>query len=137
MAYDLTYSSIFKIKWNDLNVDIRRTIHPQLTYFLSNYKKIGINSLILKNNKSYIGKFSCSWSTLDPNSDEYKYAYDNDLWHYHIGAPIYEEKEFYKTSDYVMHFIWCAANPNAIKIISIDPHYINKVFSTPKQEDLE
>lgn len=88
--------------------------------------------------KKYKGKISCSWSNLDENSQKYKYAKDNDLWHYHIGIPKYIKKhEKYETSDYVLHFQWIGKG-NEISLIDVYKHYdIKGNFYLPNESYLK
>ncbi|NMT51012.1 hypothetical protein, partial [Vibrio parahaemolyticus] len=55
----------------------------------------------------YEGKITPSWKGESISSEDYQYAKDNHLWHYHIGIPDFVERhDTYKTSDWVLHFQW-------------------------------
>lgn len=86
----------------------------------------------------YQGKFSPSWKGLNPNSDQFKYTYQNKLWHYHLGLPEYTKSQFfeYYTSDWVLHFIKIS---NAeIILVDLYQHYTaDGSFYIPNQDYLE
>lgn len=69
------------------------------------------------------GKLSPSYNTDDP--EKYDYAFQNGLWHYHIGIPEYRVTHGkYKTSDWVLHFQWFKnKQSNEIWLLDLYSHY--------------
>jgi len=73
----------------------------------------------------YNGKISPSWSGLEKTETNYDYAKNNNLWHYHIGIPKYQQLHpKYQTSDIVLHFQWHNKG-NIIYLVDIYSHYKN------------
>ncbi|SEA76048.1 hypothetical protein [Variovorax sp. YR216] len=69
--------------------------------FLDAYEEHGLSDF-----SKFPGKLTPSWSGLMATDPRYRYTRDNALWHYHIGLPVYTQKQKYKTSDWVLHFQW-------------------------------
>lgn len=73
---------------------------------------------------NFKGKVACSWKGLSNNHPHFDFAKKNNLWHYHIGIPDYQQSLYfdYKTSDYLLHFMLLH---NRTKIVLIDTtcHY--------------
>lgn len=72
----------------------------------------------------YKGKISPSWKNLSKDDPNYHYAYDNKLWYYHIGIPLYRLSLSgrYHTSDMVLHFVW-DNKQDVITIVDCTEHY--------------
>ena len=101
--------------------------------FVEKYQQIGIDFT----NNSYEGKFSPSWSGNSMSQADYDYAYNNDLWHYHIGIPTYLESPLhtkYKVSDWVLHFQW-KNKGNLIHLVDLYSHttYSGAFYLPPKE----
>lgn len=77
----------------------------------------------LSNFSLYEGKVSPSW---EPGTLDYEFARSNDLWHYHIGIPLYKQRHpLYKTSDTVLHFQWPGKGPH-ISLVDMYDHYTSE-----------
>jgi hypothetical protein len=91
--------------------------------------------------KKYPGKITQSWKGLDQTDPAFAYAYDNSLWHYHVGLPTFKQAFHgkYLTSDWVLHFQWKNWHLNAPEIALVDLYqhvdYKGK-FWLPKPEYL-
>ena len=86
--------------------------------FVNLFKKFGLSDF-----SKYDGKIAPSWSSLKSSNPDYIYAKANNLWHYHIGIPIYQQVHSkYKTSDVVLHFQW-RSGENVIYLVDIYNHY--------------
>ena len=75
---------------------------------------------------NYPGKISMSWGGLSPNDPVYTFTYGNDLWHYHIGIPKFQQSVSgkYFTSDWLLHFQWPNWKNNGphIHLVDLLPH---------------
>ena len=70
--------------------------------FIETFEQHGLSDFA-----KYDGKITPSWSGLKISNPNYIYTKENNLWHYHIGIPIYQQVHSkYKTSDVVLHFQW-------------------------------
>lgn len=72
------------------------------------------------------GKTSQSWSGLIPSDPAYQFAFNNNLWHYHVGIPTYRQVHSkFKTSDWVLHFQWDGWNSGGRHVVLVDcyQHY--------------
>ena len=86
--------------------------------FIETFKQHGLSDF-----SKYDGKIAPSWSNLEGSNPNYIYAKANNLWHYHIGIPIYQQiHSKYKTSDVVLHFQW-RQGENVIYLVDIYNHY--------------
>ena len=92
------------------------------------------------------GKITQSWKGLATSDPIYAYAYDNNLWHYHVGLPSYSQSRYgsFKTSDLVLHFQWAnwqltGANKGShIALVDICHHYTaSGKFYLPAQKYLD
>ena len=85
----------------------------------------------------YPGRISPSWHNLPTNHPNYQYAFDNALWHYHVGLPSYTgTQSFNKTSDWVLHFQWFNRGDH-IDIVDFYQHYTaTGAFYIPPQQNL-
>lgn len=129
MKNKFEYSHRFAIEFENYTLDQQTAVLK----FLDIFEQYG-----LKDFSVYQGKFSPSWKGLDPNSDKFKYAFKNKLWHYHIGLPEYTKSQFfeYHTSDWVLHFI--KFSDDYIVLVDLYQHYtIDGVFYIPSQDYLE
>jgi hypothetical protein len=97
--FEVKYSNHIKLLLK--NKKLTRIEMNHLGVFISNFQENGLD-----NWNCYEGKIVKSSSNLPIGSDEYIYAEEHYLWHYHIGYPHYIQKNNYKTSDYVVHFMW-------------------------------
>lgn len=86
------------------------------------------------------GKLSESWANLEENDPLYVHAKQNHLHHYHIGHTCYwKTTKKYKTSEWVLHFIWDKndrSKSNEIKIVDYTPHKVNGEFPIPRSKKL-
>lgn len=83
--------------------------------FIELYEQFGFSDFT-----KYEGKIAPSWTS---GSENYQYAKSNDLWHYHIGIPVYNQlHQKYKTSDTVLHFQW-PGRGKEIKLVDMYDHY--------------
>lgn len=86
------------------------------------------------------GKLSESWAGLEEGSSLYAHARENHLWHYHIGYQTYwKSSKKYKTSEWVIHFIWHKSNRskcNEIKLVDYTPHKVDGSFPLPNTNKL-
>lgn len=86
--------------------------------FVNLFKQFGLSDF-----SKYDGKIAPSWSNLESSNPNYIYAKANNLWHYHIGIPIYQQVHSkYKTSNVVLHFQW-EQGENVIYLVDIYNHY--------------
>lgn len=104
-----------------------------ITSFIFTFQSHGLADF-----SNYKGKIAPSWTGLDPNDPDYIYARENDLWHYHIGIPRYEQRHGkYKTSDMILHFQWFNKG-NHINIVDVYDHYDSEGnFYLPASEYLD
>lgn len=87
----------------------------------------------------YPGKIAESWKGLSPSDPVYQYTYSNDLWHYHIGYPVYQPSITgkYFTSDWLLHFQWKNWG-NEITLVDAYQHYrFDGSFHLPPEENLD
>jgi mRNA-degrading endonuclease RelE of RelBE toxin-antitoxin system len=128
MKFKVTKSKKFSLEFKNFPEQQQNKILD----FILNFKQNG-----LKNFSFYEGKISHSWKNLEENSDKYKYAKNNKLWHYHIGIPEYIQNHLkFKTSDVVLHFQW--KDEYTIKLVDIYDHYDSKgIFYLPKKKNLK
>lgn len=87
----------------------------------------------------YPGKIAPSWKGLVPSDPVYKYTFDNDLWHYHIGHPTFKlsVNGSYRTSDWVLHFQW-KNKGNEVTLIDVYSHYrVDGTFYIPPVKSLD
>ena len=100
--------------------------------FIEIYETHGLSDF-----SKYEGKISPSWSG-NISQDNYSYAQDNALWHYHIGIPDYQQRHSaYKTSDWVLHFQWKNRGDH-ITIVDLYSHYkTDGTFYLPPEDYLE
>lgn len=87
----------------------------------------------------YTGKIAPSWSGLcEGEAAAYVYAYNHNLWHYHIGLPAYiQHHPKYKTSDWVLHFQWFKLE-NRVVLVDVYYHYTSDgKFYLPSFERLD
>ncbi|EMO6184485.1 hypothetical protein [Proteus mirabilis] len=85
----------------------------------------------------YEGKITYSWKGLKTTDDKFVYAYENQLWHYHIGIPEFKSSNpKYKTSDWVLHFQW-DKEASQIFLVDMYKHYTQDgVFYLPEPKYL-
>ena len=90
----------------------------------------------------YVGKITPSWKGLDTSvkeqKDVFEYAKANNLWHYHVGIPVYVQVHGkYKTSEWVLHFQWVNGS-NEIYIADMYDHYtVDGKFYIPAEQYLK
>jgi mRNA-degrading endonuclease RelE of RelBE toxin-antitoxin system len=107
--------------------------HKQFLAEFKNYPKEQQNKILdfidifeeygLSDFTKYEGKIAPSWSGQNISLDNSIYAKGNDLWHYHIGIPFYNQLHSrYKTSSVVLHFQW-KDRGNTIYLADIYDHY--------------
>jgi len=70
--------------------------------FLDVYEEHGMSDF-----SCFPGKLCCSWRGLDDTDPNYHYSIANNLWHYHVGLPVYVSVHpGFMTSDWVLHLQW-------------------------------
>lgn len=115
----------------------RRNEQELIKRFVLAYKQHGMPD---EDYSVFPGKLSESWAGLDLTSSLYVHAKENHLHHYHIGYTTYwSTKKKYKTSEWVIHFIWHKSDRskwNEIKIVDYTPHKLNGEFPLPSKEKL-
>lgn len=111
MLYTFTASKYFSLKFDTLDYQFKRAIID----FLNHYKQYGLNNLT--------GKLVPTYKQQDKLSEEYDFCFKNNLWHYHVGVPIYRlsKNGKYCTSLYLLHF--SKVSNQEIKLLDILPHY--------------
>lgn len=117
MNYTISYNDLFATEFANFPHD-QQTAIVQFAYGFSQY---GLSDFT-----KYTGKITPSWSGLTPSDPAYRYTYDNDLWHYHIGLPSYKSVHpKYKTSDILLHFQWpnWRTQGTHIDLVDIYNHY--------------
>lgn len=133
MSYTFEYGKQFAIEFSKYPTDQQDAILD----FLVLYQQEGLGDF-----SKYPGKISPSWKGVPFNSPTYRYAYDNKLWHYHIGIPDYVKSRYggYLTSDWVLHFIWDDWQSMGKHIVVVDIlfHYKKDgTFHLPTEKYLE
>ena len=86
----------------------------------------------------YPGKISYSWKNLAATDPAFVFASANDLWHYHIGIPVYVTVPGrpYQTSDWVLHFQWPGKGSH-IDVVDLYQHYtVSRAFYLPPAQSL-
>ncbi|MFS7192754.1 MULTISPECIES: hypothetical protein [Serratia] len=131
-TYTWSISSVFAKQFDNLSTGDQDCILD----FTDIFEAHGLSDF-----KKYVGKISPSWKGLNVEDAEQKltfdYAKSNDLWHYHVGLPVYVKKhDKYLTSDWVVHFQWKQGS-NHIDIVDMCYHYTaDGKFYIPKPEYL-
>lgn len=100
--------------------------------FLEVYEQYGLTDF-----SKYMGKIAPSWRG-SITAETSQYAYQNRLWHYHIGIPKYMQSQYYDyaTSDWVLHFIW--QDQRFIVLVDLCYHYkADGSFHLPSEKYLE
>lgn len=86
--------------------------------FIGIYHVVGLGDFT-----KYPGKIAPSWSGLSSTDPVFSYAKGNDLWHYHIGFPHYNQVHSkYQTSDWLLHFQWPGRGTH-IDLVDLYQHY--------------
>lgn len=130
MSYTYSYSIQFAKEFSRFPDDQKDKVDS----FLDVYEASG-----LTNFAAYPGKITPSWKGLDAHDPKFAYAFNNALWHYHVGLPSYRQSPSgnYQTSDKVLHFQWPGKGSH-ICLVDLYDHYTwNGVFWLPPQESLE
>jgi len=130
----MTFTWNFKAKFADEFKRLPAAEQDKVIEFTDLYEAHGLADF-----SKYPGKITQSWKGLDPAGDDYKFTYNNCLWHYHIGLPKYNQSVSgkYLTSDWVLHFQWMYKGSH-IALVDLYQHVgYNGKFWLPKPEYLE
>lgn len=127
--FKFTFSKIFAKQFAGFS----ESDQDKVLDFTEQFEKYGLQDFT-----QYQGKITPSWKGLDDNDPKYSYAKSNNLWHYHVGLPVYVQKHpKYKTSDWVLHFQW-SYGADDIHIVDMCYHYTaDGVFYLPSPDYLE
>ncbi|WP_207626864.1 hypothetical protein [Photorhabdus stackebrandtii] len=115
--YTWSFSIVFAKEFKQFPKDQQ----DKILDFIDRYEENGLVTPDTFN--KYEGKISHSWRGLEKTDKNSRYAYENNLWHYHIGIQYINTPSNYKTSDWVLHFQWIYGE-NHINIVDIYRHYI-------------
>lgn len=128
MTYTWTFSDDFANQFQYFPEDQQNKV----INFIDIFTEHGLGDFSL-----YEGKISSSFSGNYMDQDDYNFALNNHLWHYHIGIPEYEQNHSkYKTSDWVLHFQWFD-QCDSINIVDLYHHYDNEGnFYLPTERSL-
>jgi len=129
MSYTFSYSVTFAEEMSRFPIDQLDKVDD----FLDIYEKVGLADF-----SAYPGKITPSWKGLPQSDPRYSYAFNNELWHYHVGLPNYQRSRFgeYYTSDKVLHFEWPSRGSH-ICLVELYDHYTwDGVFWLPPVEAL-
>lgn len=118
----------YSFHFENYTAGITETEQRQIVKFIMTFQKYGLGNF-----DNYEGKVGPSWKVDD--EEVHEYAKQNNLWHAHVGYPEFSQvHNKYKTSDYVVHFIWDKYNTyNTIKLIDYTPHKIDGKFPIPEE----
>lgn len=113
-TFNLYYSGRFSEKTLD-----------KIDDFIEHFEKYGLFGNPQYNYPSWVGKVSPSWNVPKtyPNYIKIKdYAKKHNLWHAHIGDPLFMDTPHgkYKVSDWVLHFQ--LISKNHIKLLELGYH---------------
>lgn len=98
MSFTWSFNAKFASEFSNFPKDQQVSIAS----FLFTYEANGLHDLT-----KFEGKIAPSWSGVPESDYAHSYTRANNLWHYHIGIPVYESRHpKYKTSDMVLHFQW-------------------------------
>lgn len=118
--FTVTLSKVFAKEFLNFPSDQQLLI----SNFISQFQRTGI----VFENAIFPGKFSPSWSGINITNVNYQFAYNNHLWHYHIGIPEYitpVKHNKYKVSDWVLHFQWIDKG-NTIHLVDLYSHHTSQ-----------
>ena len=99
----MTYTTSFSIEFTKNLPGFPKLDQLKIAYFQTTFENVGLGNF-----SQYRGKIGPSWKGLFHTDPKYTFAHGNDLWHYHVGIPVYTPSPFgpYSTSDWQLHFIW-------------------------------
>jgi len=117
--FEVDYSKHFRMLLKEMTYPERLKI----TGFISSVQIYGLQDF-----KNLEGKIAKTTKSLSENSSEYVFAKTYCLWHYHIGTPDYIQKDSYKTSEYVVHFMW-DKDKHSKQIKLVDPRLCISLFT--------
>ncbi|WP_296504518.1 hypothetical protein [Rhodoferax sp.] len=124
MTFSFSFSSAFAKDYANFPPDQQDKVDD----FTDTYLKDGFTDWT-----KFPGKITYSWKGLGPSNPQYIFTKANELWHYHIGIPIYVQQPGvpYQTSDWVLHFQW-RGKGNHIDIVDLYQHYTySRAFYIP------
>lgn len=101
--------------------------------FVSTYQSHGLDD-----QTKFPGRISPSWHNLPTNHPNHKYTLENELWHYHVGLPMYSGSgQWGRVSDWLLHFQWPGRGPH-ISLVDLYQHYrADRSFYLPNVGRLE
>lgn len=129
MQYTWKFSDQFAKEFKQFQEDQQ----DKITDFIFTYQEHGLSDF-----SKYEGKITPSWKGDNISQEDYQFAVDNHLWHYHVGLPEYEQNHpKYKTSSDLLHFQW-KFKGNEIAIVDLYRHYkLDGSFYLPPESNLE
>ncbi|WP_456490461.1 hypothetical protein [Marinobacter nauticus] len=111
----MSYSVVFLPEFARQFANFPEDHQNKILDFIALYEQFGFSDFT-----KYEGKIAPSWA---PGSENFQFAKSNELWHYHIGIPVYSQQHpKYKTSDTVLHFQW-PNKGNLINLVDMYDHY--------------
>lgn len=113
MAYTWAFNAQFALEFSRFQKDQQDAVLD----FTDTFDAHGLSDFT-----KFPGKITNSWRGLPPGSPEFVYARANELWHYHIGLPVYTTGPKYSTSDWVLHFQWPGRGDH-VNLVDLCYHY--------------
>lgn len=113
----MTFTVAYKAKFAGEFANLKQDQQDKVLDFTDCVEKHGLSDF-----SKFPGKITPSWKGVHESSPEYAYAYDNSLWHYHVGLPNYKQSISgkYLTSDWVLHFQWIDKDRGGTHITLVD-----------------
>ncbi len=95
--YRASFGVQFQKEFVNYPLDQKKAVYE----FVQTYQEHGLGNF-----SRFQGKIAASWRNATPEDEAY--AREHNLWHYHVGLPIYEQSPYgdYMTSDWLLHFKW-------------------------------
>ena len=102
VSFSETFALYYDSRFSETTLD-------RIDDFIEHYEQYGLFGNPTNGHPAWVGKVSPSWNVPNtyPNHLEIaKYAKEHNLWHAHIGDPVFFDTEHgkYKVSDWVLHF---------------------------------
>jgi hypothetical protein len=115
----MTFTVGFKLQFAQEFTRYPQDQQDKILDFVSLFQAYGLGDF-----SKYPGKISPSWSGIPSTHPNYGYAQTNNLWHYHMGHPVYVTGPKYQTSDWVIHFQWASGSAH-IDLVDCYQHYMS------------
>jgi len=113
----MTFTVAFKLQFAQEFTRFPPDQQDRVLDFVQLFEKHGLGDF-----SKYPGKVAPSWSGLPAGHPNIGYAQANDLWHYHMGYPVFTPGPKYQTSDWLIHFQWVARGTH-IELVDCYQHY--------------